>query len=102
MKALHAIQFDGSTFGMEIETDTIMYKNFKNAINEENAISYFGGVMKYRILTVHYLKLAPIMREAHWLVSQGKYFDKITIKGLKNGEEIYVKYDDALIDFRKR
>lgn len=48
------------------------------------------------------IKFAPIMRDAHWLVSQEKYFDKITIDGLKDGEEIYVKYDDRLIDFRKK
>lgn len=29
-KHFHAVQFDGITFGMEIETNTETYKNFKN------------------------------------------------------------------------
>lgn len=102
MKKLSAVQFDGTTFGMQIEADTKMYKEFKKAIKEEVCINIFGEPMKAKILTVPHLKLAAIMQEAHWLVSEGHYFNKITVEGLRNGEEIFVKYNDEIIDFRSR
>lgn len=98
-KELHAIEFDGTTFGMYIETDSIPYIKFKSCIKNETVIDAFGGDIK--AFTVPYLFLAAIMREAHWLVSDLKSFNKFTIDGLKGGEFIYVKYTDVL-DFRER
>lgn len=98
-KHLHAIEFDGTTFGMEIEVDTVAYRKFKSQVKYEKAISAFGTeIMEF---TVPYLYLAAIMREAHWLVSERKDFNKFCIDGFKNGEFIYVKYTDVL-DFRDR
>ncbi len=38
-KKLHAVQFDGLTFGMKIDTGTEAYKNFKKSLKYENCIS---------------------------------------------------------------
>ena len=98
-KDLHAVQFDGITFGMSIETNTVMYKNFKKNIKREKAIDIYDREVE--VLCVPYLLLAAIMEEAHWLVSERKLFNKFTIDGLFFEEEIYVKYTEIL-DFRKR
>lgn len=101
-KMLNAVEFDGTTFGMEIETNTVQYKRFKESIQSENCINIFGEQMKSQVLTVPYMILASIMDEAHWLVSEEKCFNKIHIDRLRNGEEIYVKYSDEPMDFRNR
>ena len=95
---LHAKQFDGNTFGMEIETKTKAFENLKKSLNYEECITYQGNITTIR--TVPYLALAAVMREAHWLVSEIKNFNYVTIEGLK--DELYVKYNDSQIDFRKR
>lgn len=98
-KHLHAVEFDGTTFGMEIDTDTAVYRKFKSQVKYESVISIFGTEAKE--FTVPYLFLAAIMREAHWLVSERKDFNKFCIDGFKEGAFIYVKYTDVL-DFRDR
>ena len=98
-KHLHAVEFDGTTFGMEIEVDTVAYRKFKSQVKYEKVISAFGTEVKE--YTVPYLFLAAIMREAHWLVSELKDFNKFCIDGFKDGVYIYVKYTDVL-DFRDR
>lgn len=98
-KHLHAVQFDGITFGMEIETDTVAYRNFKKSVGIETVMHPLG--FEQRIRTVPYLTLASIMRDAHWLVSARKLFDKITIDGYLDGGFIYVKYTNSF-DFNKR
>ena len=98
-KHLIAVCFDGDTFGMDVEADSIAYKKFKSLIKYEEVIDAWGG--KIKDFTVPYLFLAAIMREAHWLVSELKSFNKFAIDGLKGGEFIYVKYTDIL-DFRYR
>lgn len=98
-KHLHAVNFDGTTFGMEIETNTAAYRNFKSKIKYEKVISTFGTQIK--AYAVPYLFLAAVMREAHWLVSELKSFDKFCIDGFKDDVYIYAKYTDS-IDFRYR
>lgn len=99
-KHLHAVEFDGTTFGMEVEVSTEAYKKFKKSVKSEKAYSIFGD--EFKCLTVPYLMLGAIMKEAHWLVTERMDFNKITIVGFKSGEEIYVKYSDKPIDFRNR
>lgn len=99
-KHLHAVEFDGTTFGMSIDTSTIAWKKFKKSVKYEPVISCFGDEFEW--FTVPYLMLAAIMQEAHWLVSEVKDFDKFTIDGFNDGYEIYVKYTDEPIDFRNR
>lgn len=98
-KSLHAIEFDGTTFGMEIENGTTPYHKFKSMVKIEKVINKFGAET-YKP-TVPYLFLAAIMREAHWLVSERKDFDKFYIEGFMDETFIYVKYTDVL-DFRDR
>lgn len=99
-KHLHAIEFDGTTFGMEIETNTTAYKNFKKSVKYEKCTGIFGD--EIQDFTVPYLMLGAIMREAHWLVTENMDFDRIQIDGFKGGAKIYVKYSDEMIDFRNR
>ena len=95
-KDLRAVQFDGITFGMQIEASGA-YRKFRNHIKPEKAMSVTGSVVT--ILTVPAKWLGAIMGEAHWLVTEGKYFDTIRID---NGEKVYVKYDEEPIDFNTR
>lgn len=95
-KDLRAMQFDGITFGMQIEASGA-YRKFRNHIKPEKAMSVTGSVVT--ILTVPAEWLGAIMGEAHWLVTEGKYFDTIRID---NGEKVYVKYDEEPIDFNTR
>lgn len=98
-KHLHAVMFDGTTFGMEIEANTQAYRSFKKSIKREKAVGVYDSPIS--IMTVPYLSLAAIMREAHWMVSESKLFNKITIDGLSK-KYIYVKYSDEPIDFGNR
>ena len=86
MKKLHAIQFNKITFGMDIEANTKMYYDFKKSIHPEPCINIFGNIVKNGILVVPFLSLSAIMKEAYWLVSEDKGFDKINIPGLKDNE----------------
>ena len=97
-KKLHAVQFDGLTFGMEIDTGTEAYKNFKKLLKYENCISIVGTEIPVRV--VPNMALGTIMREAKWLVTEGHYFNYVKIDGFK--DEIYVSYTESPIDFRHR
>lgn len=98
-RQLHAVEFDGITFGMSVDTSTEAYKRFKKSVTTEEAITRFGN--RVRIKTVPYLSLAAIMQETHWLVSERKCFNKISIDGT-NIENVYIKYTDEMIDFKNR
>ncbi len=100
MRELHAVQFNKGTFGMAIDAQSAAFRNFKKKLKLETAVGQFGS--ERRIFTIPHLALAAIMENAHWLVSERKLFDKITIEGLAEGAEIYVKYSDEPIDFRTR
>lgn len=97
-KHLHAVQFDGLTFGMTIDASTEAYKVFKKSLKYETCIGIFGDELLVRV--VPFRMLGAIMGEAHWLVTEGRYFDYIEIDGLR--DEIYVRYSDEPIDFRHR
>ena len=99
-KGFHATGFDGTTFGMDIDTETMAYKNFKKSVIEETAYSIFGDALQ--VLTAPHSAVAAIMQGAHWLVSEGRYINKFSIDGFKKGDEIYIKYSDEPIDFRSR
>ena len=99
-KGFHAMNFDGMTFGMEVETGTKAYENFKKSVKEETTYSIFG--VPLHVLTVPHTAVAAIMEKAHWLVSEGKYINKFYIEDFKRNEEIYIKYSDVPIDFRTR
>ena len=99
-KGFHATEFDGTTFGMDVEPRTKAYETFKKSVREETAYSIFGD--PFPALTVPAPVVAAIMREAHWLVSEGKYINKFYIDGFKGEEEIYIKYSDNPVDFRTR
>lgn len=97
-KTLHAVEFDGTTFSMSIDTQSRSYTCMKSKITEDVAIDYFGK--EFKVLSVNYLYVAALMGSAHWLVSELKDFRKIRIDGLKKDEWIYVKYNENQIDFR--
>ncbi len=99
-KALRAIEFDGTTFGMSVDAGAETYKKFKAQVKEEEIISIFGD--HFKGLTVPAVWLGAIMGEAHWLVTEKHFFNKVKIEGFKGEEDIYIKYDDEVIDFRTR
>lgn len=99
-KALKAIEFDGTTFGMSVDAGAETYKKFKAQVKEEEIISIFGD--HFKGLTVPAVWLGAIMGEAHWLVTEIHSFNSFSIEGFKGGEYIYVKYDDEIIDMRNR
>lgn len=99
-KALRAIEFDGTTFGMSVDAGTDTYKKFKAQVKEEEIISIFGD--HFKGLTVPAVWLGAIMGEAHWLVTEMHFFNSFSIEGFKGGEYMYVKYDDEIIDMRTR
>ncbi len=99
-KHLHAVQIDGTTFGMELKTDTRAWRKFKAAVKIEPYISILGD--ESRCIAVPYMALAACMEKAHWLVSEYKSFNYIIIDGFFNNAKIYVKYEDGIRDFRDR
>lgn len=99
-KHLHAVEFDGTTFGMEVEVNTKAWRNFKNAVKREKCISSTGKEIHRH--TVPFMKLGAIMREAHWLVTERHSFDRFYINGFLDDIVVYVKYTDEPIDFRNR
>lgn len=99
-KELHAVEFDGTTFGMSVDASTEAYKKFKKSVIKENATDYYGK--EIALLTVHYILLAGIMEEARWLVSEKQLINKFMIDGFRSNEYIYVKYTDKPLDFRER
>lgn len=99
-KALHAVEFDGTTFGMTVEASSMSYKLFKKQIVEEDAIDVCGNA--FRVLAVSAVWLGTIMGIAHWKVTEAKHIDYFVIDGLRNDRKIYVKYDDDVIDYRVR
>lgn len=101
MKKLSAVQFDGITFGMGVDTQSKAYKNFKKHITNETVIGLFGKPVD-NVLCVPNVWLGAIMGEAHWLVTEIKAFDKFRIEGLFGGEDIYVKYKDGALDLSNR
>ena len=100
MKELHAEYFDGITFGMDIEPKSKAYAFFKKNIKREKCIDFMGN--QYDGWVVPAVALGSIMKEAHWLVTELKGFNWVSIDGLHNDEHIYVKYDNEPIDFRTR
>ena len=99
-KSLRAVQFDGTTFGMSIDASSDTYKKFKSQVKDEAVFGCFGE--QFNVLTVPAVWLGAIMGEAHWLVTEKHFFNKVKIEGFKGEEDIYVKYDDEVIDFRTR
>lgn len=102
MSNFHAVQFDGTTFGMTIDKKSESYKQFKkHFIPRGNAIGIFGDELK-NISQIHWQYASAIMQEAGWLIKEG-YISKFTIEGFNEGYEIYVNYTpNEILDFRKR
>ena len=51
-KGFHAKEFDGMTFGMEVETGTKAYENFKKSVKDETAYSIFGDPLQVLTLSL--------------------------------------------------
>lgn len=91
-KHLHAIQFDGTTFGMEVDTDTVVWRRFKNQIRIETVRTKHG--VEQRVPVVPAVWLGAIMCEAHWLVTEQRSFEKFYIEGFMDERFIFVLYDE--------
>lgn len=99
MKDLHAVEFDGTTFGMSVECNTAAFRYFKKQLKIEPCLTRFGVREHY---IIPHTALAAIMGDAHWLVSEKKCFDRISIDDFMDGIVIYVKYKDGVLDFNDR
>lgn len=91
-KHLHAIEFDGITFGMEIDTDTVAWRRFKNQIRIETVRTKHG--IERRVPVVPAVWLGAIMRHAHWLVTESKCIKEFQIEGFMDDRYITVLYDE--------
>lgn len=99
-KHLHANCFGDTTFGMEIDTDTIAWRKFKAQIKFEVIRSKYG--VEKRVPVVPAQWLAAIMRDAHWLVTEERDIEEFYIEGFMDDRYIKVLYDarkdDAKMD----
>ncbi|MBQ8429097.1 MAG: hypothetical protein IJX30_03260 [Clostridia bacterium] len=97
---LTGFNFDDTTFGMDIESNTSAYRNFKKSVKREMYTDRFGR--EKTGFVVPYLNLGAIMGRAHFLVTEKKSFLKIQIDGYLDGADIYVKYAGELADFSRK
>lgn len=98
-KHLHAVQFDGTTFGIEIDTNTRAWRKFKDSIHTEIRLPNNGA--KRLVQVVPAVWLGAIMGEAHWLVTENRSFEKIMIEGFMFDQFIFVKYPETQESERK-
>lgn len=91
MKHFRGHYRDGTTFGMDIETNAAAYRAMKKATKRQEITGHFG--IKVKALVCPYQYVAGVMREAGWLVAERQSFRHITID---DGEEIFVEYPDGV------
>ena len=85
---LHATEFDGMTFGMEVSTATPAYKRMMKNVTVQTVTLH----RRYprRMACVRAEDLACIMHEAAWLVRERKAFETVQFG---EGQEYFILYD---------
>ena len=91
MKHFRGYNWDGTTFGMEIETNTAAYRAMKKNTPRQQITGHYGIQVNVPVCPFQYV--AGIMREAGWLVAEKQSFRKFTID---DGEEIFIGYPDGV------
>lgn len=86
---LHMRQFDGITFGMEVQNPVAFKKMKKNVFYGE--VKPKGWSRTIKALCVRAQDLAAVMGMAGWLVSEGHYMQ--TVSWGDSGDH-YVIYDE--------
>lgn len=94
MKHFRATHRNGTTFGMDIETNTAAYREMKRNTKAQTITGYHG--IRFTALACPYQFVAGIMREAGWLVAERQDFRSFEIEGLFNGEEVFIIYPDGV------
>lgn len=87
---------DYQTFGMEVEVSTQAYRKLKKSITRKKILNRYGREITADVAP--YIRVAAIMREAHWLVSENHSFSKFQID---DGPVIYIEYPEGTIEYRK-
>lgn len=93
-KHMHCVCRGDTTFGMEIDTDTVAWRKFKAHIKIVPTVSKYG--VEKRVPCVPAIWLAAIMREAHWLVTEERDIVEFYIEGFMEDRYITVLYDEKI------
>ena len=91
MKHFRGYNRDGTTFGMEIETNTAAYRAIKKNTALKQITTHYGVERTVRACPYQYV--AGIMREAGWLVAEKQSFSKFSID---DDREIFIEYPDGV------
>lgn len=90
MTDLHMREFDGTTFGMSVETSSTAFKRMKrNAFTGEIMRCY--GLFKQTVRCVRAADLAAVMGEVGWLVSEERCME--TIRWGNDPTEYHIIYE---------
>lgn len=102
MANFHGTQFDGITFGMQIDKKSEAWKQFKKNFSvNDKAIGIFGD--EITVSTIPWFNAAAIMQEAGWLVSESQLISKFVIDGFNDGYEIFINYTyPEQLNFKRR
>lgn len=85
---LHAVEKDGTTFGMEVSTQTAAYKRMLRNVTVQTVM--FRNSYPRRMQCIKASDLACIMEQASWLVRERKVF--VTVR-FGDSPEYFILYD---------
>ena len=91
MKHFRGYYRDGTTFGMDIETNTTAYRAIKKNTALQEITTRLGIQRIIRVCPFQYV--AGVMREAGWLVAEHQSFKSFSIG---DGAEIFIGYPDGV------
>lgn len=94
MKHFRATSSYGTTFGMNIETNTAAYREMKRNTKPQTVKGHYG--IEVSVLVCPYKHVAGVMREAGWLVAEKQDFRCFEIEGLFGGEQVFIIYPDGI------
>jgi hypothetical protein len=81
---------------MEIDVNTVAWRKFKSQVKIEKVIS--KSRIEEIVRTVPFEWLGAIMRDAHWLVTEKRSFEKFYIDGFLDNRYIFVKYPEKQLN----
>lgn len=91
MKHFRGYNRDGTTFGMDIETNTAPYRAIKKYTAPRQVTTRYGIRRTVRACPFQYV--AGVMREAGWLVAEKQSFRSFSID---DDGEIFIEYPDGI------
>lgn len=91
MKHFRGYNRDGTTFGMEIETNTASYLAIKKYTAPKQVANRYSVQRTIRACPFQYV--AGVMREAGWLVAEKQSFKSFSID---DSGKIFIEYPDGI------